>query len=316
MYFFVYYTANIIIRSNVAGYSVELFGKSVAQKTVYDCPDEICSIPDVSPLEYNITIQKDGYEDFFQNINITPRTQHEIIVTLEKYVTLEKITSETKNTQEIADSAQEKIIQLRQEKQFDRIFTLSSGNKIGIKSQENRIQLYHILGTTEKIIDTFDRDASVVSVKEIPQTQYLFIGIGNSKYIYHTQAFTLSQLSLQPNIRYIKPGNSLEELLFITDVWAFVYNSGTQDFSYFYLFHDFVYEQESYIGVIYKDEEQKRRNYWWEEETQHLVVRYVPSTQTREIIFRTNLDVDQILKEDNTLIIISEGERYELKNYK
>jgi len=274
-----------------------------------------------------MTISKEWYESFFQNIDIGPSSTQEIIVTLQKKVTLEK-SEEPQWTRQIQSwkstvgsgsvtplSPQDKIAQIRLEKTFDRLFPLSSGNQIGLKDKDFQIELYYIINQSERIIDTFDKESLSISVKEIDQTPYLFIGLNQNKYLYDTGGFSLSELEFTPNIEYIKQGRVTTELLFVTDKGTFVYSLANKQFSYFYFFRDFVYLDDSYIGVIYKNEEQKRRNYGLQDEEQNLIMKYDPKTQEREIIFRTHLGIERIFKEWQRIFFEADGEKYMLDNF-
>lgn len=317
IYFFVFYTSTIIIKSNVEEYQVKLFAKSTARSISYDCPEKLCELSDISPVEYNLTIVKDGYEDFFQNIDISPSSKQELIITLEKKVTLEKTQWEDIVSPEQSGdiNAQDKIAQIRLEKNYDTLFNLDSGNKIGIKDKQTRIELYYISENIERLIDTFDKNSSVISVKEVEWLSYIYIAINGKKYLYNTEFFQIEEIKLVPNIVYIKEGKNPTELLFITEKGAFVYDRSEKSFSYFYIFQDFVYHGNGYIWVIYKDETQKLSNYNLTEETQNLIIRYTPDTQEREILYRTDLKIDKIFKEEGEIFIISGWEKFKLNNY-
>ena len=321
MYFFVYYTSSISIRSNVGEYTVELFWKSIAKTFTYDCPKSECILEDISPLEYNMTIKKEGYIDFFQNIIIEWASRQELIITLEKKVTLKKeeegvVSQEQKTTQEPKElTAQEKIAKIRKDKIYFKVFDISWERQIGFKEKRNGLDAFLLSWKDETLIHSFEKISKKISLQEIEGTDYVFLEIGTSKYLYDLQQSLLSNLSLVPDISYIKQGRVSTELLFITDKGAFVYNIWAKQFDYFYFFRDFVYLDGSYIGIIYKDEEQKKQNYSLEEESQNLIIRYNPNTQERDILYKTNLDIERIYKQWDDVFFEAEGEKYKLDNY-
>lgn len=325
IYFFVYYTATITIRSNVPWYSVELFWKSVAQTFTYDCPEEVCVVADISPIEYNMTLKKDWYLDFFQNIDIAPSSREELIVTLEKEVSLERVEDPvvevSSGSGEIVSensgaTAQDKISQILKDKTYFKLYPLLSGNEIGFKEKEFEIEGFSInQDGIETLFNSFPKTSRTIRLEEIIETPYIYLEVSDRKYLYNTDRETISQLDLVPEVLYVKQGRVSTELLFITDKWAFVYNIGAKSFTYFYFFLDFVYLDDSYIGIIYKDEEQKRRNYWLTDEEKNVIIRYNPNTQERDVLYRTDLKIDKIFQENSEIFFEAEGEKYKLDNY-
>ena len=322
MYFFVYYTATITNHSNVWGYSVKMFGKSIAKTFMYDCPDKVCIIKDISPLEYNMTIKRDGYIDFFQNITLWRSVREKFIITLEKKVLLERV--EDKKTKEIWKdekkiTTKQRIIELRKQRLYKKLYTkvlkLWESEEIGIKEKETQIEISYIKKGKKIFIGSFDKKNSPIKIENIRDTSYIFIENSWEKYIYGKRSHILWKLLLTPKIHYIKPWKTKEELIFITDKGAFIYNIGTNTFTYFYFFRDFVYLDDGYIGVIFSDEKQKRNNYNLEEESENIIMRYIPKTQERKILYKTNLDIEKIFFEWKEIFFEVETEKYKLENY-
>ncbi len=327
LYFFVHYTSTLKIQSNVPEYTVVLYGKSVAKTNRYECPETTCMIEDISPIDYNITIAKDGYINFSENVDITPRSTQEIIINLQKKVELEKVELPEQAVEPITESAeltpQQKIEQIRAQKTYTRLIDIWDEKNIWVKQGSSNIMLYFIDGNNEKLIDSFSPLVKTIRAESVPQTEYIALFIEDKKYLWNQNTHTLSEFELVPKIQYMKQWHSPSELVFITDKGAFVYDTISWAFEYFYFFKDFVYIDGGYIGVIYNDETQKKENYGFEDEKENLIIRYIPETQQREIIYRTKLDVDRIYRvlcetetcEEGGIFFESQGERYRLENY-
>jgi len=56
MYFFLYYTGTLVFDANIDTYKVSLFSKKTAQTFTYTCTQKICTLTDIPPLEYNMTV--------------------------------------------------------------------------------------------------------------------------------------------------------------------------------------------------------------------------------------------------------------------
>lgn len=125
MYFFVYYTSTLIIDSNVTDYKVELFSKSTAQKRSTDCKQERCTLTDVSPFQYNISISKPEYETQVIPMKVRARKKEELYIKLEKKVRLESLQLE-----KIAETPKEKIQRLREQNRYYAVFQADTDDKL------------------------------------------------------------------------------------------------------------------------------------------------------------------------------------------
>lgn len=93
LYFFVFYTAVVVINSNVSEYTVEFFNPATAQKREEFCKEALCEILDVSPLEYTITFSKEDYETQTLSTKIQARKKQDFLVEFEKKARLEPLIS-------------------------------------------------------------------------------------------------------------------------------------------------------------------------------------------------------------------------------
>ena len=100
----------------------------------------------------------------------------------------------------------------------------------------------------------------------------------------------------------------------MTPVGVYIYDISVNSFDYFYLFKDFVYTGDNYVGIIYADEENKRNNFNLGTESENLIIKYNPATKDRDILYETSLNIDRIYLENESIYFESAGKRYELEN--
>ncbi len=327
LYFFVHYTSTLVVRANVSPYTVELYAKSVAQSTFHSCPLSECQIGPISPVDYTMTISSEWYKSITQSISIAPKTTQSLELDFQKDTTLKKIERVTQQEEPesgswsttVADipsiSPQERIQQIRRERNFDFIIQSDQGDDIWVRRISSTLEVYYLGGEQEIYIWGFDAISRDIRVLPVRESDYLGLIVGSDTYFYNTVSQSLIELDLVPEIRYIKPWNTSSEFVFISDIGAFEYSLETWVFEYFYLFRDFVFVGERYIGVIYDDEEQKKRNYNLEENSGNLIISYDPDTQERYILYSTNLDITEIFIRDEQVFFMAGGEGYVLDNY-
>lgn len=122
MYFFLYYTSTLVVNTNIENFQVSLFSKKTAKTFEYNCEQKICTLSDIAPFDYNMTVSSSGYIDIVQSFTIKARSKQEVLVTLEKQVKFEKV----QETIAPETSAQEKIAEIRKDKEFLIRFPLES----------------------------------------------------------------------------------------------------------------------------------------------------------------------------------------------
>jgi hypothetical protein len=309
MYFFLYYTATLVIDTNINSYKVSLFSKKTAQTFDYNCTEKRCTLQDIPPFQYNMTLTSTGYKDEVQTFTLKARNTQEVLVTMEKQVQLEKV-------EEIltwsGTTAEEKILQLRKQKSSYASFPLKSGKEIIIQDMGEKLALFY----EDKELFRFAKiQANKIQVQEVESTRSVYINTGETQWILDTSSYSFFPLTFIPEILYIKPWITSQELIFISDKGAFTYNKNTNTFLYFYAFLDYVPLTEEYIGVIYTDEEQKKKNYNLTQETQNLIIRYNPDTKERKILYKTDLKIEKIYKKGEQIFFETNEGKYELENF-
>ncbi len=310
LYFFVFYTATLTINTNVAGYKVELFSKSTAQKWIYNCPEKICIIRDVSPFDYNISISKEDYETKIIAAKVSPRRREEIRVQLEKKTIL--TTLEAIKTQE---TPKQKIQRLRQEKLYFARFELWDNTMITFSRENNQLKMqYRNLDFIREIMTFPLVKSEEIGVEYIGETKKIFLRIGKNYYIFDTLWAKIYELPFEMRVSYIKPSKKDFQYLVITEKGVFLYDLIDKKSEFQYLFKDFIYYDDAIIGVIYKDEKQKKSNFNLTKKG-NLIIKYSPKDKQRKILLGTSLPIDRIEKIWEKVIFSANGKQYELENF-
>jgi len=88
LYFFVYYTATLVIVANEENYSWELVSIKNAQNRKFSCVQRECIIEDIPPFDYRLTLSKDDFKSISQSINLSARATERIEVLFERQARL------------------------------------------------------------------------------------------------------------------------------------------------------------------------------------------------------------------------------------
>lgn len=311
LYFFVYYTANLEIQANVSGYKVKLFSESTAFTSEYECSDNLCYINDVAPFEYTMTLKKTGYKDLVKSIKVLPRKIQQFDVELEKQAKL-TLLGDTSGPQK---TSQELIQAKRDEKRFYVYFELNSNDKLTFSEVNERLTVRY--NSQDEIFDIAEID---IIPKDDFYAEYIwidgdiFIGAGNTAYIFTKASNTLHTLPFTIAVDYIKPWNNVNEYLVVTDTGVFLYNIVSKTSVYQYLFKDFVYFGSDLIGIIQKDEKEKRENFNLTE-SGNLIVKYSQDTKERKVLLSTPKNISRIEYIEDTVVLTIGDSEYQLENF-
>ncbi len=319
LYFFVYYTSTLVIKSNVKDYKIVL-EKTAKDFYNYECKQENCEIKDIAPLEYRLTISKEEYKTIVKNIKIPARNKLELEVILEKDTLLKKVEKEENKEEEEKheETKEEKIERIKNSQKSYFFYKLD--NNLGFSFILNSWMLDLNINKNGVIYDIWQFkkvDKEDISIEKIyGNKKYIFLSIWEEKYLINIENYKKTKLQITPKIKYIKSWKDEKSFILETDKWAFIYNYTKDSMEYFYLFKDFVYLDEWYIWVVYKNETEKLKNFWWEEKRNNLVIKYNPRTKDRSIVYETDLDIDMLIKNDNDEVSVFVGEdEYKLENY-
>ena len=320
-YFFVYNLVSIKIESNVDNYKINLNNLEFHNSFSYDCKEKFCDIDEISPFEYKIEFSKEWYDTVKQKIDL--KTSIELSVKLEKTVILEKIEKIStvsvieEITEEITEEnkTREEIIALiKRQKENYAIIETPTFWEFFIKEQSGNINIFY----KEKNIWTFPLVAKEdIKIKEIyGNKEYIYIDLGEKKYLINLIFYKVSKLDLNLDILYIKQSNKDKELQIVTDKWTFLYDFKWVELTYFSRFYDFVYIDSVYVAVIKSDDTIRKQNMWYKKNSWNLIVSFNPETKEKRLLKEVDFNINKILIKKEEVIFTSEGEEeYNLKGY-
>lgn len=312
LYFFVYYTSTLTIEANIWEYKVELFSKSTAQKWNYDCPDSVCSLTDVSPFDYNITLSKENYKTQLLQMKVIARKKQSLFVEFEKQASLEVV-----EVTETAESAQQKIKRLRGKNLYYTSFALSDDDKITFTDDSaSQIAMQLRNGDSIREIGKFQKvPTDAIHAEFIAGTQDVFMQLWNTYFIYKNKAGVIHELPYKIAVKYVKPAMDSSKYIVVTENGSFLYDIISAQSEFYYLFKDFIYlDTDTIIWVIYSDEDQKRKNFDIEEKW-NVIIRYTSADKQRKVLLAGTHNIDSIIKLNDTILFSSDGKQYELKNF-
>lgn len=260
-----------------------------------------------------------GY--LYYNLKYLPNKQLEIkaqIVEQEKIkVKQAEVKKEVKLTKQVIDkvelTSEQKIQELKWEKQNYKTFNLKNGSKVYFKEVNNKLDLY----ADDVKIWNFDLVyPNFLKVREIEWSlNDLYIEIGNNKFYYNSNSWIIAEIDLKIDVIYVKKATA-DNLIFVTTKGSFNYYISNKTLEYFSYFNDYVILKDWYIWLVKKDEKRILNNLWFETENDSdLIVYYNPNTKEKRIINRPKLDVQKIYMINDKLFISDiDWNIYELEN--
>lgn len=320
--FFVKYTWTLEISSNISNYSVSIYAKKIYKTFDYDCFEKKCTIKDISPFDYTITLTSPTYKEIKDELSLKWKKINIINVNFIKNTKLTQVkeVSEIKewilSTKELADK---RIEEIKLKKESNYIANLWALWFFYFKNSWNNLDLYRSFEWKETKLWTFPNSEfeDIQIMKIYDKTDKIFFSLKDRKYIYNLDLSKIDELKLVPKVKYVKSWDFLTNYLIVTDLWAYTYDELTKELKYFYLFKDFVYLKDAYIWVIYKDETSKFKNFSLKDNKKNLIINYNPSTQIREVILETDMEIEKIVNDKDWKIYFYDKswKKYELENY-
>lgn len=320
--FFVKYTGTLEITSNIDNYNVELYAKKVYTTSTFNCKEKVCTLKEISPFDYTITLSSPAYKEIKQDLSLKWKKINSIKATFVKDTKLtpsteKKESSEaSKTTKELAE---EKIAEIRLKKESNYIKNLWELWYFYFKTVGNNLDFYRSFEWKETKLWTFPKvEHDQIDVFEIyDKTDKILFSLKDRKYIYNLALSKVDEFKLAPKIKYIKVGDFLTNYLIVTDVWTYTYDELNKELKYFYLFKDFVYIKDGYVWVIYKDEIAKFKNFSIKNNNKNIIINYNPTTLYREVILETDMEIQKIIMEKDEKIYFFDKlwNRYQLENY-
>ena len=320
--FFVQYTWTLEITSNIDNYNVELYATKVYQTFNYECSEKKCTITDLSPFTYDVTITSPSYKKIKQELSLKWKTTNYIKADFIKDTKLTEINEvkETNiNTEITKETTEEKIANIKLKKETDYTVDLWILWFFYFKTSWNNLELFNKWESKDTKLWTFPKtNKKDIQILEINwDANKILISLKERQYIYNLKLQEIDEFKLVPKIKYIKVGNLLTNYIIITDVWAYTYDKLSKELIYFYLFKDFVYLKDAYIWVLYKDEKNKFTNFSLKDNNKNLIIKYNPWAKNREIILESDMEITKIIQEWENKIYFYDNtwKKYELENY-
>lgn len=300
VYFFIYYDGVVSVSSNVSQYQVKLYAPKIGKTFLYECPQEECRIEEIAPLDYNLTISKEGYENYFTSFKLWKSEQKELSVNLKKKLSLIPIKKE-----ELEVSKEDKIEILRLKSTAYAFFDFKELGIFLFKKSWNSLLL-------EYISPAWREESDLLSFSLVPKealryekvygTEDVFLIIlGNEKYLYNFSKRVLKKIELSLDIIYAKVGID-DEYSFSTEVGTYVFDFRNSSLEYFPLFFDFVpLSEERLIGLVKWDDEVRLKNFWLDWSQGDVVFDFLRDTLEKNILLETSSSIKKIYREGESV---------------
>lgn len=304
-YFFVLNKWNLTLNSNVWGYEVGLYNKDLKTTFNSSCENEKCELVDIAPFSYTLSISKDWYKTITSDIKIQKKSTLELSIYLEKDLKIEKVETQESSwstSEEAKNTAQQKIDQIRSKRNLEKKYRLFDEQENGYfyfdDNWNETLSLYREKNwDTTKIYDFEKINAKLINLWYVYNSlDNIFLKYDKKLFIFDLKAWTSKDLEFYPEINYAKKDSNI--ISFVTDLWTYNYDENTQTLEYFYFFKDFLYYwNDSYLWVIFSDEEDKKKNYNFQDYKWNLIVKYNFKTKQIKVLKETDINVSKVLNE-------------------
>jgi flagellar basal body-associated protein FliL len=215
VYLFVFYSSSLNFSSNQAGYNIQLVAKKLKTPVNYSCKQKECSYDDIAPLDYQVIISKEGFEDYQGNISVKRSSEQNIVFELEKKTELSTIEEEVVS---LKDAVREKRTRLKYKK-FYTYYDFGDSGVFYFRKYLGKLFLYRDLGEKEQLIYDFQMlDVSDLHIGEVYNSSYFVISAGTKNYLFNHKNSNFSSLDIQKKIHYGKKSHETNKLLLVTDL--------------------------------------------------------------------------------------------------
>lgn len=311
LYFFVYYTATLVIISNEPDFRGELVSVRNAQNIDFTCPERECIIRDIPPFDYRLTLYKDDFKTQNISIEIEPRISQQIEVEFirDPRLTLASVVQDEEfiRQDEWLDEGIYLIFTSRDIEVFFRELTGRSGLEMIYRSNLGEVRLREVPRIS----------GSQISVQHIRESNDIYLQVWDQSFIYERSASNLIVLPFEIPVRYIKTGNTRGNFHVVTEVWSFTYRKQTNTTEFQYLFYDSVtINPENIVGIILPWDTERRQNFNLDDESRTLIVHYNSRTRERKVLLATSQDFAEIHTRGNDILLTNtQWETYRLENF-
>ena len=314
LYLFVFYGGNLQVQWNVEDYTVTLSTDTVWQELTYNCLGATCSYENIPPLEYTVRISKDGFQEFksFQKIPGKGTVLLEFL--LEKKTELTQLW-ETK-IQDVDIITSQKVTRLKY-RNFYSYYDFSEKWVFYIREYLWKLFLYHDIWEEERLVFDFKKvSPDKIHISPIYGTDFFNVYIDQNNYLFDNKTTWFRSLDLKKKIEYWKVARTSQDIIFVTDIWSYIYNLKERRSEYYIPFLDFVYvDDKDVIWLIEWDDEKRMNNLWVNTEKQRALFRYNTLTKSIKKIYETNEGIESFYLEKSRLYLDVNGVKKELQNY-
>lgn len=300
-YFFVLNKWNLTLNSNVWDYEVSLYNKDLKTTFNSSCKNEKCELIDIAPFSYTLNISKDWYKSVTSEIKIQKKSTLNLSIYLEKDLKIEKVET-PEVSQESKLAAQQKIDEIRSKRNLEKKYRFFDEKDSWYfyfdDNWDETLSFYKEKDwNTTKIYDFEKINAKLISFWYIYNSlDVVFVKYDKKLFIFDLQNWTTKELEFVPIINYAKKDSNI--ISFVTDLWIYNYDESTWSLEYFYFFKDFLYYwDDSYLWVVFSDEEDKKKNYNFQDYKWNLIVKYNFKTKEIKVLKETDIKISKILNE-------------------
>lgn len=312
IYFFVYYTSVLNISSNVDAYKVELFATKIAQTFERDCPTATCSLADISPFDYNVTITKEGYEPYSTSLDLKGATTIDLNIKLKKRVELVKV------EEPLLEESLNKIDILKVKNTSYLSFDMGKEGVFYFDENDEKLVLYTFKENQPFRIGDFTKvpKEKLMFTRVYGEQNTFLISAQSENFLYFQGENSLIELNLRIPVQYAKKGTEDQVYFLVTDKWTFEFDRFTWNERYITLFHDFIeLDGELYVWYIDAKDTLRKTNMGYIEEYGDIpiLVKYFQESLEREVSIALPLSVKKMYVQENRVLIETEEGTYEIK---
>ncbi len=305
LYFFVYFTSTLTLISNVDDFKVQLYAKEVAGKFERSCKEKTCTLNDISPFIYVLTVTKEGYEAYSTTVDLKWAVKKEETIQLKKVISLQDIQKKEVTKEEKVDMIKLKARAIYIEK-VDDVWIMYF-------TQGEKFDLYLSTGLwSDVLIGAFNKypkeDISITKV--LTSTGQVCISLGKETFIYDAVDDILASIELRVPVKYAKYDAFSKKYQLITANGTFVVDGATFQVTFAPIFQDYItVSPNEVIGILSKTDEQRRKNFAVPEtyKDSTVLLKYSQDTLQKEVIFSTSKQIEKIYQEGKQ-IFIEDGE--------
>ncbi|MDP5038982.1 MAG: hypothetical protein NWP80_00875 [Candidatus Gracilibacteria bacterium] len=298
-YFKVLNNSQIILNSNISNYKVSLYSPKLKINFSTNCLQQKCELIDLIPMEYELIVKKDGYEDYKKNIILEKKTTLELEFELLKNFQSEKV---------------EENFDINFSNDYYKYFNLGNLGEFYVIKNGTILEIYkYNSGNDTKIYDfSFDENSKILLDQVYGNDKYLYINYSNQSYIYDLNKFRISFLGQNFNINYVK--NYENNFYFILKNNVLKTDLSLKILNDFKIFGDYILKDEdNIISYINSKDLINKEKFGFLNFEKTILFNYNLSTKKIDILGTINFDIEKIFIEDNKTYFYSNKVKYILE---